>query len=53
MSLVLNFSKAGLWEHMSFVDHLEELRGHIVRSLLAVLLMGIILFFTATGFSTT
>lgn len=44
MSLVLNFSKAARREHMSFVDHLEELRGHIVRSLLAVLLMGIVFF---------
>jgi sec-independent protein translocase protein TatC len=29
---------------MSFVDHLEELRWHIVRSLLAVILMAILIF---------
>lgn len=29
---------------MSFVDHLEELRWHIIRSLLAVMLCGIVIF---------
>ncbi len=44
MSLVLSFSKAARPKQMSFVDHLEVLRGHIVRSLLAVLIMGIVFF---------
>lgn len=29
---------------MTFIDHLEELRGHIVRSIIAVLVMAIIIF---------
>src|ERR1700745_1203661 len=29
---------------MSFVDHLEELRWHIVRSLLAVIVIAIVIF---------
>ena len=29
---------------MSFVDHLEELRWHIVRSLIAVILIAIVIF---------
>lgn len=29
---------------MSFVDHLEELRGHIVRSLLAIMVFSILIF---------
>ncbi len=29
---------------MSFVDHLEELRWHVIRSLLAVMLCGIVIF---------
>jgi sec-independent protein translocase protein TatC len=31
-------------EEMSFVDHLEELRWHIVRSLLAIVIFGIVIF---------
>lgn len=31
-------------EEMSFIDHLEELRGHIVRSILAILVMAIGIF---------
>lgn len=31
-------------EEMTFVDHLEELRWHIVRSLLAIVVFGIIIF---------
>lgn len=31
-------------EEMTFVDHLEELRWHIVRSLLAIVVLGIIIF---------
>jgi sec-independent protein translocase protein TatC len=44
MSLVLQLSKAARPQHMSFVDHLEVLRGHIIRSLLAVLITSIALF---------
>ncbi|MBC7588384.1 MAG: twin-arginine translocase subunit TatC, partial [Chitinophagaceae bacterium] len=29
---------------MSFIDHLEELRGHIVRSVLAVMVGAIVIF---------
>lgn len=29
---------------MTFIDHLEELRWHIMRSLLAILIMGIVIF---------
>lgn len=31
-------------KEMSFVDHLEELRWHVMRSLIAILLCGIVLF---------
>lgn len=31
-------------EEMTFVDHLEELRWHIVRSLLVIVVLGIIIF---------
>ena len=31
-------------DEMTFVDHLEELRWHIVRSLLAIVVLGIIIF---------
>jgi len=30
---------------MSFIDHIEELRWHIVRSLIAILVMGVVMFF--------
>ncbi|GAJ23125.1 unnamed protein product, partial [marine sediment metagenome] len=29
---------------MSFIDHLEELRKHIIRSILAILVFGIAIF---------
>ena len=29
---------------MSFVDHLEELRGHIIRSLLVIIVMAVLIF---------
>lgn len=29
---------------MSFIDHLEELRQHIVRSIIAILVMAIVIF---------
>ena len=32
-------------KEMSFVDHLEELRWHVMRSLIAILVCGIVLFF--------
>ncbi|MBC7848803.1 MAG: twin-arginine translocase subunit TatC [Chitinophagaceae bacterium] len=40
------FNKRGTGEkqEMSFIDHLEELRWHIVRSLLAVIIMAIVIF---------
>ncbi len=40
----LNKRNANTEEEMSFIDHLEELRWHIVRSLTAVLLMAIVIF---------
>jgi sec-independent protein translocase protein TatC len=44
MSLSINLGKRMQSKEMSFVDHLEALRGHIVRSLLSVLLMAIVIF---------
>ncbi|MBC7587621.1 MAG: twin-arginine translocase subunit TatC [Chitinophagaceae bacterium] len=44
MSLSFNLSKRMQTREMSFIDHLEDLRGHIVRSLLAVVVMAIIIF---------
>jgi sec-independent protein translocase protein TatC len=38
---------------MSFVDHLEELRWHIVRSLLAVLVVAIVIFIKMDAFFDT
>ena len=29
---------------MSFIDHLEELRGHIIRSLLVIIVMAVLVF---------
>ena len=29
---------------MSFIDHLEELRKHIIRSILAILIFAIVIF---------
>ena len=31
-------------KEMSFVDHLEELRWHVMRSLIAIIIGGIVLF---------
>lgn len=31
-------------EEMSFIDHLEELRGHIIRSVVSILVMALIIF---------
>lgn len=44
MSLSINLSKRLQLKEMTFVDHLEALRGHIVRSLLAVVVMAIVIF---------
>lgn len=38
------FNKRGTKAEMNFVDHLEELRWHIIRSLLAVLIGAIVIF---------
>lgn len=48
MGIVDNFLKkrqSGPAGEMAFTDHIEELRWHIVRSLVAILLAGIIIFF--------
>ena len=43
--MALLFLNRGLQiKEMSFIDHLEVLRGHIVRSLLAIVVMSIIIF---------
>ncbi|MDP3394346.1 twin-arginine translocase subunit TatC [Sediminibacterium sp.] len=31
-------------EEMSFIDHLEELRGHIIRSVISILVMALLIF---------
>ena len=31
-------------EEMSFIDHLEELRGHIIRSVVSILVMALVIF---------
>lgn len=31
-------------EEMSFIDHLEELRGHIIRSIISILVMAVVIF---------
>ena len=38
------FNKRGQEREMTFVDHLEELRWHIVRSLIAVIITAILIF---------
>ncbi len=44
MSLSIQFNKRMQSRQMNVIDHLEALRGHIVRSLLAIVLMGILIF---------
>jgi sec-independent protein translocase protein TatC len=41
---IINRLKQDGQEEMTFIDHLEALRWHIMRSLLAVLIIGIIIF---------
>ncbi|MBP9882523.1 MAG: twin-arginine translocase subunit TatC, partial [Chitinophagales bacterium] len=36
--------RGGSEAEMSFLEHLEELRWHLIRSLLAIVLIGIVLF---------
>src|ERR1700749_2885025 len=38
------FNRNAEGEEMSFVDHLEALRWHIVRSVLAIILVAIVIF---------
>jgi sec-independent protein translocase protein TatC len=38
------FNKRGVKTEMTFVDHLEELRWHITRSLIAIIVGGIVVF---------
>jgi sec-independent protein translocase protein TatC len=42
---ILNRIKQDGQEEMTFIDHLEALRWHIMRSLVAVLIIGIVIFF--------
>lgn len=44
MSLSINLGKRMQTKEMSFVDHLEALRGHIIRSIIAILVMAIVIF---------
>src|SRR6476619_1655438 len=41
---LFNRDRSGEKAEMSFIDHLEELRMHIVRSILAILVMAIVIF---------
>lgn len=40
----LNRTKQGNKSEMNFVDHLEALRWHIIRSILAIVILGIVVF---------
>jgi sec-independent protein translocase protein TatC len=42
---IINRLKQDGQEEMTFIDHLEALRWHIMRSLLAILIIGIIIFY--------
>src|SRR4051812_25401017 len=44
MSLSLNLTNRMKVKEMTFIDHLEALRGHIIRSLLSVVVMAIVIF---------
>ncbi len=41
---LFNRNRGSTKAEMSFIDHLEELRSHIIRSVLAILVMAIIIF---------
>src|ERR1700741_409433 len=41
---LFNRNRSGEKAEMTFIDHLEELRSHIIRSVLAILVCGIIIF---------
>ncbi|BDQ12554.1 twin-arginine translocase subunit TatC [Sediminibacterium sp. TEGAF015] len=41
---LFNRKAAADQEEMSFIDHLEELRGHIIRSIISILVMAVVIF---------
>ena len=41
---LFNRNRGGTKSEMTFIDHLEELRSHIIRSALAILVMAILIF---------
>ncbi|HEX7691517.1 MAG TPA: twin-arginine translocase subunit TatC [Sediminibacterium sp.] len=41
---LLNRSRSGEKAEMTFIDHLEELRMHIIRSVIAILVMAVVIF---------
>lgn len=41
---LFNRKAAADQEEMSFIDHLEELRGHIIRSIISILVMAVAIF---------
>ncbi|PJE46668.1 MAG: twin-arginine translocase subunit TatC [Sediminibacterium sp.] len=41
---LFNRTASGDKEEMSFIDHLEELRGHIIRSVISILVMALVIF---------
>lgn len=41
---LFNRNRGGTKSEMSFIDHLEELRSHIIRSVVAILVMAIVIF---------
>lgn len=41
---LFNRNRGGTKSEMTFIDHLEELRSHIIRSVLATLVMAIVIF---------
>lgn len=41
---LFNRNRGGLKSEMTFIDHLEELRSHIIRSIVAILVCGITIF---------
>ncbi|NCT93877.1 MAG: twin-arginine translocase subunit TatC [Chitinophagaceae bacterium] len=41
---LLNRNRSGNKAEMSFIDHLEELRKHIIRSVLAIIIMAVVIF---------